>query len=167
MRLLSHSEENIQDIIDHTYEAQECVDYRSTVESPVPMIYQSGYLTIKGHNREDEEYKLDFPNHEVASGFSSSTQYDDYFISEHTFHWQSQNTDSHTNTGGQRYLTQKEMQPQTQIFLFVRQDKRDNFGTSPYSCMWLVDLVSSHGDFPMNIESRQEHPAMSQFFKVV
>ncbi len=33
--------------------------------------------------------------------------------------------------------------------------------------MWLVDLVSSHGDFPMNIESRQEHPAMSQFFKVV
>ena len=165
MWLLSHSEENIQDIIDHTYEAQEFVDYRSTVESPVPMIYQSGYLTIKGHNREDEEYKLDFPNHEVASSFSSSTQYDDYFISEHTFHWQSQNTDSHTNTGGQLYLTQKEKQ--TQILLFVRQDKRDNFCTSPYSCMWLVDLVSSHGDFPMNILWRQEHPAMSQFFKLV
>jgi hypothetical protein len=69
MRLLSHSDENIQDIIDHSYEAQEFVDYRATVEAPVPMIYQSGYLTIKGYNREDEEYKLDFPNHEVASGF--------------------------------------------------------------------------------------------------
>lgn len=69
MRLLAHSDENIQDIIDQSYEAQEFVDYHATVEAPVPMIYQSGYLTIKGYNREDEEYKLDFPNHEVASGF--------------------------------------------------------------------------------------------------
>ena len=69
MRLLAHSNENIQDIIARSYEAQEFVDYRATVEAPVPMIYQSGYLTIKGYNREDEEYKLDFPNHEVASGF--------------------------------------------------------------------------------------------------
>jgi hypothetical protein len=69
MRLLALSNENIQDIIARSYEAQEFVDYRATVEAPVPMIYQSGYLTIKGYNREDEEYKLDFPNHEVASGF--------------------------------------------------------------------------------------------------
>lgn len=69
MRLLAHSNENIQDIIARSYEAQEFVDYRATVEAPVPMIYQSGYLTIKGYNREDDEYKLDFPNHEVASGF--------------------------------------------------------------------------------------------------
>ena len=69
MRLLAHSKEDIQDIIARSYEAQEFVDYRATVEAPVPMIYQSGYLTIKGYNREDDEYKLDFPNHEVASGF--------------------------------------------------------------------------------------------------
>ena len=69
MRLLAHSKEDIQGIIACSYEAQEFVDYRATVEAPVPMIYQSGYLTIKGYNREDDEYKLDFPNHEVASGF--------------------------------------------------------------------------------------------------
>ena len=69
MRLLAPSNEDIQGIIARSYEAQEFVDYRTTVEAPVPMIYQSGYLTIKGYNREDEEYKLDFPNHEVASGF--------------------------------------------------------------------------------------------------
>ncbi len=63
MRLLAHSNEDIQDIIARSYEAQEFVDYRATVEAPVPMIYQSGYLTIKGYNREDDEYKLDFPNH--------------------------------------------------------------------------------------------------------
>ncbi len=69
MQLLAHGNEDIQGIIARSYEAQEFVDYRATVEAPVPMIYQSGYLTIKGYNREDEEYKLDFPNHEVASGF--------------------------------------------------------------------------------------------------
>lgn len=69
MRLLAHGNEDIQGIIARSYEAQEFVDYRAMVEAPVPMIYQSGYLTIKGYNREDEEYKLDFPNHEVASGF--------------------------------------------------------------------------------------------------
>ena len=69
MRLLAHSKEDLQGIIARSYEAQEFVDYRATVEAPVPMIYQSGYLTIKGYNREDDEYKLDFPNHEVASGF--------------------------------------------------------------------------------------------------
>ena len=69
VRLLSHTNENIQEIINRSYLPQEFVDYRATVEAPVPMIYQSGYLTIKGYDRELNEYKLDFPNNEVASGF--------------------------------------------------------------------------------------------------
>ena len=69
VRLLNHSNESIQEIINRTYLPQEFVDYRATVEAPVPMIYQSGYLTIKGYDRELNEYKLDFPNNEVASGF--------------------------------------------------------------------------------------------------
>lgn len=69
IRLLNHSNETIQEIINRTYQPQEFVDYRATVEAPVPMIYQSGYLTIKGYDRELDEYKLDFPNNEVASGF--------------------------------------------------------------------------------------------------
>ena len=69
IRLLNHSNENIQEIINRTYQPQEFVDYRATVEAPVPMIYQSGYLTIKGYDQELNLYKLDFPNNEVASGF--------------------------------------------------------------------------------------------------
>ena len=69
VRLLSHTTETIQEIINRSYLPQEFVDYRATVEAPVPMIYQSGYLTIKGYDRELNEYKLDFPNNEVASGF--------------------------------------------------------------------------------------------------
>lgn len=35
---------------------------------PLPMIYQSGYLTIKGYERDTESYLLDIPNNEVREG---------------------------------------------------------------------------------------------------
>lgn len=36
---------------------------------PIPVIYQSGYLTIKDYDREFGLYKLGFPNKEVEEGF--------------------------------------------------------------------------------------------------
>lgn len=41
----------------------------STSDNPIPVIYQSGYLTIKGYEREFETYRLGFPNREVEEGF--------------------------------------------------------------------------------------------------
>lgn len=38
-------------------------------ESPIPVIYQSGYLTIKGYDKEFGIYRLGFPNREVEEGF--------------------------------------------------------------------------------------------------
>ena len=43
------------------------VDIAST--NPLPVIYQSGYLTIKGYDEEFGLYKLGFPNKEVRQGF--------------------------------------------------------------------------------------------------
>ncbi|MDD6081442.1 MAG: PD-(D/E)XK nuclease domain-containing protein, partial [Oscillospiraceae bacterium] len=40
---------------------------------PLAMLYQSGYLTIKGYDREYNEYFLDFPNDEVRKGFVTLT----------------------------------------------------------------------------------------------
>lgn len=51
-------------------------DFLNSVDSvdvsPVPILYQSGYLTIKGYDAEFQSYRLSFPNEEVAEGF---TQY--------------------------------------------------------------------------------------------
>lgn len=44
-------------------------EYRAEVNNPLPMIYQSGYLTIKYYDREVELYTLKFPNDEVRYGF--------------------------------------------------------------------------------------------------
>jgi len=38
-------------------------------KDPIPVIYQSGYLTIKGYNSEFKKYVLGFPNEEVDEGF--------------------------------------------------------------------------------------------------
>lgn len=37
--------------------------------NPIPMIYQSGYLTIKGYDERFKKYRLGFPNKEVEEGF--------------------------------------------------------------------------------------------------
>ena len=41
----------------------------STSRNPLPVIYQSGYLTIKGYDKEFDVYRLGFPNREVEEGF--------------------------------------------------------------------------------------------------
>ena len=38
--------------------------------SPIPVLYQSGYLTIKDYDPEFETYTLGFPNKEVEEGFT-------------------------------------------------------------------------------------------------
>ena len=40
--------------------------------APLPVLYQSGYLTIKSYDREMDAYTLGFPNHEVRTGFAES-----------------------------------------------------------------------------------------------
>lgn len=44
-------------------------EYRVDSNNPIPLIYQSGYLTIKDFDREFGNYLLQFPNDEVRYGF--------------------------------------------------------------------------------------------------
>ena len=69
LRLLSHSDENLNELTGRYYDPQEFIDYKATVEKPLPMIYQSGYLTIKDYNPRRGTFLLDFPNNEVKKGF--------------------------------------------------------------------------------------------------
>ena len=47
----------------------ETLDSIFTGDNPIPVIYQSGYLTIKKYDREFGLYTLGFPNREVEEGF--------------------------------------------------------------------------------------------------
>jgi len=49
--------------------ARAITEYRVGGSDPVPLLYQSGYLTIKDYNAKSETYILGFPNNEVKYGF--------------------------------------------------------------------------------------------------
>ena len=42
------------------------------ITSPIPVLYQSGYLTIKGYDPDFQVYRLAYPNGEVRKGFIES-----------------------------------------------------------------------------------------------
>ena len=68
VRLLGNSQQDVMQYTSHYYPEQLFIDYKADKELPLPMIFQAGYLTIKGYDREFNTYHLDFPNKEVKQG---------------------------------------------------------------------------------------------------
>ena len=68
VRLLAKSQEEVMTYTGRYYQEQTFVDYKADTEMPLPMFFQSGYLTIKDVDREFNTYLLDFPNTEVKQG---------------------------------------------------------------------------------------------------
>lgn len=68
VRLLSHSKVQLNDLTGRYYPASHFMDYNAEVPTPLPMLYQSGYLTIKDYDPLTDSYLLDFPNDEVRNG---------------------------------------------------------------------------------------------------
>ena len=69
VRLLRHFQENMNELTGKYYDREQFIDYKADTEYPLPMIYQSGYLTIKDYSWENDNFLLDFPNNEVKKGF--------------------------------------------------------------------------------------------------
>lgn len=87
IRLLSHTDENMDEITGRYYSAEEFIDYKATVEQPLPMIYQSGYLTIKDFNLRRNVFLLDYPNNEVKKGFLSLVASNYFNTRESIYSW--------------------------------------------------------------------------------
>lgn len=70
VNLLKQSDYDLRRLIDGIeVQASAFSEYRMEAKNPLPMIYQSGYLTIKEYDREVSLYTLGFPNDEVKYGF--------------------------------------------------------------------------------------------------
>ena len=68
VRLLGHSQEDIMTYTSGEHALDEFLNYKADVAKPLPMIFQAGYLTVKGYDPEFEMYQLDYPNNEVRQG---------------------------------------------------------------------------------------------------
>lgn len=71
VRLLQRDKFYLPDLTRQQVTADFLNSIDSIGESPIPIIYQSGYLTIKDYDREFQLYTLGFPNEEVEEGFNN------------------------------------------------------------------------------------------------
>ena len=78
-RLIEGHKINMLRLLDREYSDEYFMNYKADVEDPLAMLYQSGYLTIKGYNKKDHTYLLDYPNDEVRRGFTTLVS-NGYFI---------------------------------------------------------------------------------------
>jgi hypothetical protein len=67
--LMKNADYNLNEITQEQVPEDTLNSIESMSTNPIPVIYQSGYLTIKGYVEEFEYYKLGFPNNEVENGF--------------------------------------------------------------------------------------------------
>lgn len=68
-KLVSGAKINMNEILAIDYKPEYFIDYKADTAMPLPMIFQSGYLTIKAYNLHRNTYKLGYPNNEVEEGF--------------------------------------------------------------------------------------------------
>ena len=69
VKLLQNGEYDLQDFSNGNLMASDLAAKESLNKEPIAMFYQTGYLTIKGYDKELELFRLGFPNREVEQSF--------------------------------------------------------------------------------------------------
>ncbi len=70
VKYLKEKNYNLDNISKNDVSPEELSGVNYADPQPITLMYQSGYLTIKGYDERFREYTLDYPNEEVRSGLS-------------------------------------------------------------------------------------------------
>ena len=69
VKALKRGQFNLEDLTLEGVPASALTGVNADDSDPIPVLYQSGYLTIKSYDEQTEEYSLKYPNKEVERGF--------------------------------------------------------------------------------------------------
>ena len=69
IKVMKNTSYDITSLSEQEADSSLLTDLDSVFLNPVPLLYQSGYLTIKGYDEDFQMYRLGFPNREVKHGF--------------------------------------------------------------------------------------------------
>ncbi|MCD8202665.1 MAG: ATP-binding protein, partial [Prevotella sp.] len=69
VKVLQETDFDLNDLENVSQTGNMLGDISSVHANPIPLLYQSGYLTIHGYDEDFGEYRLGFPNKEVENGF--------------------------------------------------------------------------------------------------
>jgi len=96
--------------------------------------------------------------------YSPTTMYRDYAITRDLFHWESQSRQAPHQPMVQRYIHHR--QRGSEVLLFVRERKRGELGTLPFTYLGPVDYVSHEGEKPVRFTWRLRTPMPTEIFEV-
>ncbi len=71
VKMLQKKDYNLNNLQNEKITAEALGQVESLNDSPIPMLYQCGYLTITGYDKRFKKYYLGFPNLEVEQGFTN------------------------------------------------------------------------------------------------
>ena len=89
-------------------------------------------------------------------------RYQDYAISPDLFHWESQTGTAEASPTGQRYINQRSNG--SKVILFVRNDKKIDGVTQPYTCLGYANYVSHTGERPIAITYKLRTPMPPELY---
>ncbi|QQS05310.1 MAG: AAA family ATPase [Fibrobacterota bacterium] len=69
VELLKKTDMDLREVDQIEIMAEDFANYRQDADRPIPVIYQSGYLTIQKYDPRYRRYTLGYPNAEVKNGF--------------------------------------------------------------------------------------------------
>lgn len=178
-----HMRKEISDLLNYLYAAINTLEKENDFNFTTPLTVHSTYTkdqimaALDYYNEEsspefregvkyfkDKEMDAFFITlNKSEKDFSPSTLYEDYAINEKLFHWQTQSRTSVKSPTGQRYINHKKTG--NTIALFVREYKKENGYTAPFTFLGTCEYVKHSGDRPISIVWRLKEeipPALMQ-----
>ena len=126
---------------------------------PAPPSSREGILWVP--EAQSDAFFIDL--HKAERDYSPSTMYRDYAVNRELFHWESQSRQAPHQPTVQRYINHRDQG--SNILLFVRDRKRSEFGTMPFTFLGPAEYVSHEGEYPVQFVWRLATPMPAELFE--
>jgi len=141
------------------YSREEIVAALGFGEGVKPKVTQGGVLWVP--EASSDVFFIDL--HKAERDYSPTTMYRDYAINRELFHWESQSRQAPHQPTVQRYINHQDMG--TRVLLFVRERKKSELGTAPFTFLGPVEYVSHQGERPVQFTWRLSRPMPAELFE--
>jgi hypothetical protein len=141
------------------YSREEIIAALGSGEGVKPKITQGGVLWVP--EAASDCFFVDL--HKAERDYSPSTMYRDYGINRELFHWESQSRQAPHQPMVQRYINHRDQD--SNILLFVRDRKRSELGTMPFTFLGPAEYVSHKGEYPVQFTWKLKTPMLAELFE--
>jgi hypothetical protein len=142
------------------YSRQEIVAALGYASGLKPKTTQGGILWVP--QSQSDVFFVDL--HKTERDYSPTTMYRDYAINRELFHWESQSRQTPSQPTVQRYINHRARG--TRVLLFVRERKRFELGTQPFTFLGPVEYVTHRGERPVAFTWRLPVPMPEEIFEI-